>query len=325
MHNMLDTWIFLLLLVPGGWMFMIHNTQYGLCLEDSADTGQVLMKKCNLDSQAQQWVWMNHGMLMCVASSRCLSAQQNHPVQTQPCQDSDMDAAEMMWDCTSNRLISRNTSLMLSTNGQEVILTNHLKHFQWKSLDEGDICKTRLRPRRASEDQDQLEDPEQSADEGKGMTEKQRDYFRWLYRTEDSTIWTFVLLGLAFVCLLIGFLLLGMGTMANRTRKKIAKYKEAASLFKKDEGEELHVISDPRNNGTSSLPQDHTSSISEGDTNEFKAGDIVVTWKDGNTSCLYSDHVVEEMQEEKVEKEQEEKQLEVWQEREAQCEGSMTK
>jgi len=31
-----------------------------------------------------------------------------------------------------------------------------------------------------------------------------------------ATIWTFVLLGLAFVCLLIGFLLLGMGAMANK-------------------------------------------------------------------------------------------------------------
>lgn len=31
-----------------------------------------------------------------------------------------------------------------------------------------------------------------------------------------GTMWTFVLLGLAFVCLLIGFLLLGMGTMASK-------------------------------------------------------------------------------------------------------------
>ncbi|KAM4744131.1 uncharacterized protein FYW61_000290 [Anableps anableps] len=321
---MLASWIFLLLLVPGGWMFMIHNTQYGLCLEESADTGQVLLKECNLDSQTQQWVWINQGMLMCVASSRCLSAQQNPSVQTQSCQD----AAELMWDCTSNRLTSRNTSLLLSTDGQHVILTNRLKHFEWKSLDEGDICQARLRIRRASEDQDQFEDPEDPADEMKGMTEEQREYFRWFYRTENPTIWTFVLLVLAFVCLLIGFLLLGMGAMANKSRKKIAKYKAAASLVKKHEGEELQVISALRDNGTSPLPQGHTSSMSEGDTSELKAGDIVVTWKDGNTSCLYSDHVVEEKEEEELQKEQEEeqeeKQEEVWQEREAHDEGRMT-
>lgn len=31
-----------------------------------------------------------------------------------------------------------------------------------------------------------------------------------------ASTWKFVLLGVAFVCLLIGFLLLGMGSMANK-------------------------------------------------------------------------------------------------------------
>ncbi|XP_023188617.1 uncharacterized protein LOC111608447 [Xiphophorus maculatus] len=320
---MLDSWVFLLLLVPGGQMFMIHSTQHGLCLEESADTGQVLLKQCDLDSQAQQWLWINQGMLMCVGSSRCLSAQQNHPVQTQACPGSDQEALELMWDCSSNRLSSRNTSLLLSTDGQRVILTNHLKHFEWKSLDEVDVCQTSLRLRRASEDQDPLENQEEAADGMKGMTEEQREYFRWFYRTEDPTIWTFVLLVLAFVCLLIGFLLLGMGAMANKSRKKIAKYKAQASLVKRHEGEELQVVSAHRDNGTSPLLQGQMSSMSEGDTKEMKAGDIVVTWKDGNTSCLYPDHVLEESQEE-LEKEQQEKQEEVWQEREAHDEGRMT-
>lgn len=287
---------------------MIHNTQYGLCLEEMVDTSHVLLKKCNLDSQNQQWIWKDHDLLMCVASSRCLSAQQNHSVQTQFCEEPDVDAANLMWDCNSDRIISRNASLLLSTNGQHVILSNHLQHFEWKSLDEGDICQSRLRNRRASEDQDKFEDPEEPAGEVKGMTEEQREYYRWYYRTEDPTVWTFVLLGLAFICLLIGFLLLGMGTMANKSRKKIAKYKAAASLIQKHEGEELQIISTLRDNGTSPLPQGqgHTSCVTEGDTNELKAGDIVVTWKDGNTSCLYSDHFVEERQEKEPEKEQEE-------------------
>ncbi|XP_007568321.1 uncharacterized protein LOC103149212 isoform X1 [Poecilia formosa] len=320
---MLDSWVFLLLLVPGGRMFMIHNTQYGLCLEESAGTGQVLLKQCDLDSLAQQWLWINQGMLMCVGSSRCLSAQQDHPVQTQACPKSDQEAPELMWDCSSNRLSSRNTSLLLSTDGQHVILTNRLKHFEWKSLDEVDVCKKSLRLRRASEDQDLLDDPEEAADGMKDKMEEKREYYRWFYRTENPAIWTFVLLVLAFVCLLIGFLLLGMGAMANKSRKKIAKYKAQASLVKKHEGEELQVVSALRDNGTSPLPQGHTSSMSEGDTKELKAGDIVVTWKDGNTSCLYPDHVVEERQEE-LEKDQQEKREEVWQEREAHDEGRMT-
>ena len=123
---------------------MIHNSQRSLCLEDSADTGEVLLKKCNLDSESQQWVWINQGMLMCVASSRCLSSQWSGPVQTQSCHGPEVNAARLMWDCDSDRLISRNASLLLSVNGQHLILTKHSKHSKWRSLDEGDVCQERL-------------------------------------------------------------------------------------------------------------------------------------------------------------------------------------
>lgn len=45
---------------------------------------------------------------------------------------------------------------------------------------------------------------------------------------------------------------------------------------------------------------------------ELRAGNIVVTWKDGNTSCLYADTAVQvEKQTEEQEKKHEEKQEEV--------------
>ncbi|XP_038160375.1 solute carrier family 51 subunit beta isoform X1 [Cyprinodon tularosa] len=326
---MLESWIFLLLLVPGGQMFMLHNTQFGLCLEDSANTSQVILKKCDLDSLAQQWVWISQGVLMCVESSRCLSAQQDDPVQTQSCPERDVEAPEPMWDCSNNKLISRNTSLPLSTDGQRVLLSKHFPYFEWKSIDERNVCTAKIRFRRANDNQEQLEDSEEPQNQVQGMTEKQKEYLRWFYRTEEPAIWTYVLLGLAFVCLLVGFMLLGMGTVANsfifnRSRKEIAKYKAAASLLQKNEGEELEIISALRDNGISPLSQGHSSPMSERDTSEIKAGDIVVTWKDGNTSCLYSDHSVEKKLDEEVEKANEEKLEEVWQEREAHDEVGVT-
>ncbi|XP_075325261.1 uncharacterized protein LOC142383029 [Odontesthes bonariensis] len=289
----------------GGRTFMIHNSQCSLCLEDSADTGEVLLKKCNLDSVSQQWLWINQGMLMCVASSRCLSSQ-SEPVQTRSCHGPDVDAAGLMWDCDSDRLISRNASLLLSVSHQRLILTKHSKHSKWRSLDEGDVCQERLRLRRASGDSDQAEYEDEPAEGLAAMTEEQREYLRWYYRTEDPTTWRFVLLGLAFICLLIGFLLLGMGAMANKSRKKIAKYKAAASFINKNENEALQINSPLRDNGASpqhgGVLQGHMSSM---DTSELKAGDIVVTWKDGNTSCLYSDRVEEDKQEEEQEETEE--------------------
>ncbi|XP_070841556.1 uncharacterized protein [Chaetodon trifascialis] len=291
----------------GARAFMIHNTQHSLCLEESAVTDQVLLKKCNLDSQSQQWIWINQGMLMCVASSRCLSAMQREPLNTQSCQGPKVDAAGLMWDCDRDRLISRNTSMLLSIDGRHLILTHDNKHSKWRSLDEGDICQEKLRSRRASDDLDEFEAAEKQTGELAAMTEEEREYLRWYYRTEDPTTWKFVLLGLAFVCLLVGFLLLGMGAMANKNRKKIAKYKAAAAVAQKTEGEELLVISPLRDNSSSipspsldSLREGKKPSPSNGEMTELRAGDIVVTWKDGNASCLYSDPAAEEEKQEQV-------------------------
>lgn len=122
---------------------MIHNTHHSLCLEDSAD--EVLLKTCNLDSEFQQWVWINQGMLMCVASSRCLSAQQAEPVQTRPCQGAEADVGALLWDCDRGRLISRNTSMLLSADGRRLAQSHVSKDYKWRSLDKGDICHENLR------------------------------------------------------------------------------------------------------------------------------------------------------------------------------------
>ncbi|XP_023151906.2 solute carrier family 51 subunit beta [Amphiprion ocellaris] len=306
---MSNAWTLLFLLLSGGEAFMIHNTQHCLCLEDSVDTGEVLLRKCNLDSESQQWSWIDRGMLMCVASSRCLSAQQGELVRTQPCHALEVEVTGQMWDCDRDRLINRNTSMLLSVNGQHLILTQGSQQSKWKSLDEGNICQERLRLRRAADDLEQFDPAEEQTEDQPAMTEEQREYLRWFYRTEDPTIWKFVLLGLAFVCLLIGFLLLGMGAMANKSRKKIAKYKAAASLAQKSQGEELQVISSLTDNSASPRSDrrllSDQSPVSNRDANELKAGDIVVTWKDGNTSCLYS-NTEEEEQEEEVKEKQEE-------------------
>ncbi|XP_067452941.1 solute carrier family 51 subunit beta [Thunnus thynnus] len=314
---MFNAWIVLFLLLPGAKAFLIHNTRRSLCLEDTAPAGEVLLKKCNLDSKSQQWVWVDQNMLMCVGSSRCLSAQHRKPIQTQSCHDPEVDAAGLMWDCDRDRLISRNTSMLLSIDGRRLTLSQDSKHSKWRSLDEGDICQEKLRSRRASDEPDEFEFAEQTGKVG-AMTQEEREYLRWFYRTEDPTIWKFVLLGLAFICLLVGFLLLGMGAMASKNRKKIAKYKAAAALAHKSEVEELRVISQLRENSASTpsperLLQGTEASLSNEKVSELKAGDIMVTWKNGNTSCLYSDPVAEaELPEEEKEVEVvEEKQEEV--------------
>lgn len=130
--------------LAGTKAFLIHNTHRSLCLEDTVPAGEVLLKKCNQGSESQQWVWVDQSMLMCVASSRCLSAQHREPVQTQSCLDLKVDTAGLMWDCDRDRLISRNTSMLLSIDGQRLTLSQDSRHSKWRSLDEGDICQEKL-------------------------------------------------------------------------------------------------------------------------------------------------------------------------------------
>lgn len=216
--------------------------------------------------------------------------------------------------------------MFLSVIGRKPVLSRSSKQAKWKSVDGGDICGEKLRSRRASHEPEEFEEGDVMS-KPRALTEKEREYLRWFYRTEDPTIWKFVLLGLAFICLLVGFLLLGMGAMANKNRKKIAKYKAAAALAQMGEGEQLRVIlaqSDDSGIKPSPLPErlqeKNKPSPSNGELTELKAGDIVVTWKDGNTSCLYNDpepeeEQREEPQEEKVmeqtEEQSEEQQVEV--------------
>ncbi|XP_029282387.1 uncharacterized protein LOC115004823 [Cottoperca gobio] len=301
---MFDAWILLFLPLLGARAFMIHNTQRSLCLEDSAATGEVLLKNCNLDSESQQWIWVDQGMLMCVVSSRCLSALQREPVRTQSCWGPEVDVTGLMWDCDRGRLINRNTSMLLSVDGWRLDLTHDSKHSKWRSLDEGDICHEKLRSRRASKHPEEFEAAEEQTGD---MTEDEREYLRWFYRTENPTTWKFVLLGLAFVCLLVGFLLLGMGAMANKNRKKIAKYKAAAVAQKSEELQIIAPLRDVSNSRPSEsldrLMQGNQPPPPNGEVSELKAGNILVTWKDGNTSCLYSDPAAEEEDQEKKQEE----------------------
>ncbi|KAM7015174.1 uncharacterized protein LKV04_014574 [Tautogolabrus adspersus] len=300
---------FLLLLAPAG-AFMVHNTGRSLCVEDSAASGEVLLRRCDLDSESQQWVWIDQSMLMNVASSRCLSALQPGPLRTLSCSGS--DPAGLLWDCDRDRLISRSSSMLLSIDGRRLVLSQDSKQSRWRSLDGGDICQETLRSRRASGEPDEFEAKGEQTGEGAAMTEEQREYLRWFYRTEDPIIWKYVLLGVAFVCLLVGFLLLGMGAMANKNRKKIAKYKAAAAQAQMSEGEQLRVISAISDDFSSKpspssdrLQQGNKPPPPNGELSEPKGGSIVVTWKDGNTSCLYPDPEEEQQEEQQVEQQQE--------------------
>ncbi|KAF4083016.1 hypothetical protein AMELA_G00135210 [Ameiurus melas] len=283
---MLWVWITLCLMGQGTSSFMIHNTVESQCLEDSLGDAGVRLKRCSVDSELQQWIWTERKFLMNVYTKRCLSAFHSDPIQTLECDGEE----DLQWQCMNHRLISLSHSLELGVHRGSLALTNMGKSTRWKSLDQGDICQEKLRSRRQSE-KDEAPPTEDT------MTEEEREYLRWYYRTEDATPWKFAMLGLSLVALLLGCVLCLMGMMSNKHRREIAKYKSAATASPatvKVEVEELQVITEIKDDNDSYTGQDGqlNSKAPEERASETEAlnpGDIVVTWKDGNVSKLYSD------------------------------------
>ncbi|XP_072516983.1 uncharacterized protein [Salminus brasiliensis] len=292
---MLRLWIALCLMWPGAHSFMIHNAVEGLCLEDSLKDGGVQLRRCSLDSEPQQWLWTERWFLMNVGTDRCLSGLHDDPIQTVECDS----GHHLQWQCMNHRLISVNRSLELSAQNRRLTLTNSGINTGWKSLDEADICQEKLRSRRQSDPSEFEFTEADRALMGQSMTEEQREYLRWFYRTEDSTPWVFAMLALSFLALMLGCVLLVMGMMGNRNRRKIAKYKAASSAVSspaKLELEELQVITHAKevNNLHSAPTQDSHLDMNEStggasETEALKPGEILVSWKDGNVSNLFSD------------------------------------
>ncbi|KAJ3593012.1 hypothetical protein NHX12_005350 [Muraenolepis orangiensis] len=300
-------WIVLFILCHEVSGFLIHNIHHSLCLEDQ--DGVVGLRPCNLDSRLQQWVWWNRRVLKNLGSDRCLAGRDTGRVRTAGCLALEEEggggggeggaAEEILWDCEAGQLISVRSSLQLfMDNSLSPALTPKSKQSgKWRSLDEGDICKESLRSKRASKEPEEFVDVGMDPGAGMaGMTEEQRKFLMWYYRTEDPTTWKFVMLGLSFFCLLVGLLLLGMGSMANKNRRKIAKYKAAAAAsLRRPEGEELLTLKEF---------QGHSPALSAKGGVCPSPGEIVVTWRDGNVSTLYPDPLLEEQRDEQEKKEE---------------------
>ncbi|KAI5629946.1 hypothetical protein C0J50_12645, partial [Silurus asotus] len=169
----------------GASSFMIHNMLESLCLEDSFENAGVKLKRCSVDSELQQWVWKERMFLINVHTQRCLSAFHSDPIQTLDCDGQD----DLQWQCMNHRLISLSHSLELGVHSGSLVLTNTGKNTRWKSLDQGDLCHEKLKKKILfsfvqTGSRKQRETDEFPAKED-NMTEEEREYLRWYYRTED--------------------------------------------------------------------------------------------------------------------------------------------
>ncbi|KAJ8398357.1 hypothetical protein AAFF_G00429270 [Aldrovandia affinis] len=287
---------------------MVYHALHGLCLQDSRESDRVQVRRCDLDSDLQQWRWESHRFLVNEGTARCLSSQRADHVLTAACDGSD----RLWWDCDRHRLISHDSPLQLSTDGRSLFLSQDTKLSKWRSLGEATICQQNLRSKRLSDEPDVSPTEEYDYEEEEGLTEEQR-FLRWYYRTEDPAPWKYAMLALSSAALLLGCLLFGMGTMAGWNRKKIGHYKAAAAALKSEEVQGTFAFKQPDHKPRPLETPDHKlhpletgehkprpldryetgehkpRPLDRYETGELRTGDVILTWKDGTVSTLYAD------------------------------------
>ncbi|XP_036390936.1 uncharacterized protein LOC118781904 [Megalops cyprinoides] len=243
--TMLYVWTALNLLLQGACSFVIHNHNHSWCLRDSLENGSLQLEPCNLTSDLQRWLWEDGHVLVNVGTGRCLSGWRVKAILTTPCMVTvgKHDGVFLRWRCHGSRLTSHVGPLDMTSNGKVVTWVSRKVVNAPGLLGEGDVCSPKTRFNRASGDPDDVQ-AEDSGDDQRGaskgaMTEKQRAFLQWYYRTEDQSSWKYAMLAISFGALLLGSILLVMGLMANRNRKKIARYKAAALAVRMEELQRL--------------------------------------------------------------------------------------
>ncbi|KFV69936.1 Organic solute transporter subunit beta, partial [Dryobates pubescens] len=116
-----------------------------------------------------------------------------------------------------------------------------------------------------------------------GVDQEELEELLWFFRSEDPSSWNYSILVLSSVAMILGLVLLTINIARNRKRKLLT-YQEAAQMTQQAEMEAKQAL----------MPVQQENSPSELEKQEpvpqdQRSGDVVVQWKDGTVTSLYTD------------------------------------
>ncbi|XP_049667540.1 organic solute transporter subunit beta isoform X2 [Accipiter gentilis] len=114
-----------------------------------------------------------------------------------------------------------------------------------------------------------------------GIDPEELEELLWFFRREDSSTWNYSVLALSFTAMILGLLLLAINIVRNRKRK-IRMYREVetmqqAELEAKQALMPVQEYSPAKPGEQELVPQDQ------------RPGEVVVQWKDGTVTSLYTE------------------------------------
>ncbi|NXT35073.1 OSTB protein, partial [Pelecanoides urinatrix] len=260
--------------------FLMKNAKLKLCLQASPMNGNLLLEDCNPESDFQDWSWqgdslMNHG------TQSCLSVVGANRVRTSLCGS----AGDTTWDCSNSLLSPLGSSQgFLVANRKGVALNNvgGLKA-QWQDVADRSVCEERSEQDRyfaaALASTRVYDHTAGNVTLVLGMDQEELEELLWFFRREDPSAWNYSILALSFVTMILGLLLLAINVVRNRKRK-IHMYKEALQAAQEAELETKQAL----------MPvQEYSLAEQEPVPQDQRSGEVMVQWKDGTVTSLYTE------------------------------------
>ncbi|NXJ46643.1 OSTB protein, partial [Spizaetus tyrannus] len=275
-------WIIPFFLLQDTEAFLMKNAKVKLCLQASPMNGNLLLEDCNPESDFQDWSWqgdslMNHG------TQSCLSVVGANRVQTSLCGS----LGYTSWDCLNSLLSPVGSSqgyLVANRKGVALDKVRGLKA-QWQDVADRSVCKEKAEQDRyfpaALASTHVYDHTAGNATLTLGIDPEELEELLWFFRREDPSTWNYSVLALSFMAMILGLILLAINIVRNRKRK-IHMYREVettqqAELEAKQALMPVQEYSPAEAGEQELVPQDQ------------RPGEVVVQWKDGTVTSLYTE------------------------------------
>ncbi|NXR06298.1 OSTB protein, partial [Semnornis frantzii] len=262
--------------------FLMKNAKVKLCLQASPMSGNVLLEDCNPESDFQEWSWqgdslMNHG------TKSCLSVVGANMLQTRLCSSMGYTS----WDCSDSLLSPLGSSQgYLVASRKRIVLSNvrGLKA-QWQDAEDRSVCEEKAEQDMyffAALTSTQVYEHATGAQQVLAMDREELEELLWFFRREDPSPWNYSILALSSMAMILGLVLLTINVSRNRKRKlltyQVAQMAPQAELEAKQALMAMQQENSPAElKKQEPVPQDQRS------------GDVVVQWKDGTVTSLYTE------------------------------------
>ncbi|NXC36908.1 OSTB protein, partial [Campylorhamphus procurvoides] len=271
-------WIISFFLLQDTGAFLIKNARFKLCLRASPTNRDLLLEDCNPESDFQEWSWqgdslVNHG------TQSCLSVSGADRVQTSLCASTGYTS----WDCSNSLLSPLGTSQSYLVANRKGVALSDLAGLkaQWQDAADRSVCEEKAGHNTyfplALTSPYMYEDTAGNVTLPLGMDQKELEDLLWFFRREDPSTWNYSVLALSLATFILGLLLLTTNIVRNRKRKIMSKEAVQTPLDAKEALIPVQRDSPAEPQKQEPVPQDQ------------RAGDVVVQWKDGTITSLYTD------------------------------------